>query len=250
MTRVGKIARLSQFVREQLNRRIEDGEPGCQVVKWLNGLTPVKEAMDEHFGGRPILEQNLSEWKQGGYKDWKRHQESRALVRDFLAEAEELEEEVGDRPLTDRLTETVALALAGLLRDALHGEEKGPERRAAVLEVARELARLRRGDHEMDRVGIKRERWEREQDAAHEAEMEKMRKKIEWEKIKMKVAANMNRQEYCEGIAAGTLDPAREASIRKMFAEQADSLRECGVEALPAVSQTKSNQIKPDQAKA
>jgi hypothetical protein len=34
MSRIGKIARLSQSVREQLNRRIEDGEPGRQLVKW------------------------------------------------------------------------------------------------------------------------------------------------------------------------------------------------------------------------
>ena len=85
MSRIGKIARLSQYLREQLNRRIEDGEPGRKLVEWLNSSASVRETLDIYFNGRPITEQNLSEWKQGGFKDWQRHQESRALARDFLA---------------------------------------------------------------------------------------------------------------------------------------------------------------------
>jgi hypothetical protein len=38
MTRNGKIARLPQEIREQVNRRLEDGEPGKQIAEWLNGL--------------------------------------------------------------------------------------------------------------------------------------------------------------------------------------------------------------------
>ena len=156
MSRVGKIARLSQYLREQLNRRIEDGEPGRPLVDWLNSCGAVRDRLDEHFDGRPITEQNLSEWKQGGFKDWQRHQETRALARDFLAEAEELEEEIGDTPLTDRLSETVALALARLLREAVNGE-KGPGQRMAILEIAREFARLRRQDHQTERLGREQE---------------------------------------------------------------------------------------------
>jgi hypothetical protein len=38
MSHVGKIARLQQYLREQLNRRIEDGEPGRDLVDWLNPM--------------------------------------------------------------------------------------------------------------------------------------------------------------------------------------------------------------------
>ena len=162
MSRVGKIARLPQYLREQLNRRIEDGEPGRDLVKWLNSCEEVQETLAEHFDGRPITEQNLSEWKQGGFKDWQRHQETRALARGFLAEAEELEEEIGEIPLTDRLTETVALTLARLLREAVNGE-KGPAQRMAILEIARELARLRKQDHQMERLRREQEIWEQKQ---------------------------------------------------------------------------------------
>ncbi len=69
MTRIGKIARLPHALRETLNRRLQDGEPGTELVAWLNGLPAVKQALAKDFGGRPITEQNLSEWRQRGYGD-------------------------------------------------------------------------------------------------------------------------------------------------------------------------------------
>jgi hypothetical protein len=232
MSRVGKIARLSQYLREQLNRRIEDGEPGRQLVEWLNSCDAVQETLAGHFGGRPITEQNLSEWKQGGFKDWQHHQETRALARNFLAEAEELEEEIGDTPLTDRLTETVALALARLLREAVSGE-KGPAQRIAILEIAREFSQLRRQDHQMERLGREQQIWEAKQAEKHEAEIKAMKGEIRGAEIRTQVYGNMLRREYCEGVEAGTLDPERAADLRKCFATNAEWLRECGVKDLP-----------------
>jgi hypothetical protein len=232
MSRVGKIARLSQCLREQLNRRIEDGELGRRLVKWLNSCDEVQETLDEHFDGRPITEQNLSEWKQGGFKDWQHHQETRALAREFLAEAEELEEEIGETPLTDHLTEIVALTLAQLLREAVNGE-KGPAQRMAILEIARELARLRKQDHQMQRLRREQEILEQKEAAERKAEIEAMQEKIRDAKIETEVWANMLRQKYCEDAKAGTLDPEHTADLRKLFARNAGWLRKCGVKDLP-----------------
>ena len=63
MTRVGKIARLPRLIREQLNRRLEDGEPGVEALAWLNALPEVLTVLEKDFAGRPISVQNLSEWK-------------------------------------------------------------------------------------------------------------------------------------------------------------------------------------------
>jgi hypothetical protein len=46
--------RLPNHVRHQLNGRLEDGEPGKQLVEWLNGLPEVQEVLKLRFGGRPI----------------------------------------------------------------------------------------------------------------------------------------------------------------------------------------------------
>ncbi len=232
MSRVGKIARLSQYLRERLNRRIEDGEPGRQLLEWLNELSPVKETLEEHFNGRPITEQNLSEWKQRGFKDWQRNQETRALARDFLAEAEELEEEVGDIPLTDRMAETVTLALARLLREAMDGE-KSPAQLRAVIEIARELARWRKQDHQMKRLGREEEIWEQEKADRHKAEMEAMKEDIKHAETLTRFYGNILRREYCEGLKSGTLDPECAAHLRKVFAAHADEFRKFGIKDLP-----------------
>lgn len=239
MSRIGKIARLWHGLRSQLNQRIEDGEPGRSLVEWLNSCGATKDTLAEHFGGRPITEQNLSEWKQGGFKDWQRHQETRALARGFLAEAEELEEEVGHTPLPDRLSETVALALARLLREAVDWE-KGPEQRAAILEIVRELGRWRQGDRQMEERRREDEVWEQEleakvmeQEAQDEAELRGLEAGIKHAKARTKYMGDMLRKEYREGMKAGTLEPELAADLRELFATRAEWLRECGVKDLP-----------------
>jgi hypothetical protein len=47
-----------------------DGEEGKRLVAWLNALPKVQAIVAAEFGGNAIREQNLSEWKQGGYRDW------------------------------------------------------------------------------------------------------------------------------------------------------------------------------------
>src|ERR1035441_7493325 len=90
MTRTGKIARLPRGIREQLTRRLEDGELGTQLVIWLNALPEAQAMLAGEFAGRAISEQNLSEWKRGGYRDWLARQEVLAQVHELAADAEEL----------------------------------------------------------------------------------------------------------------------------------------------------------------
>ena len=54
MSRRGKIARLPEEIREELNRRLADGEPGSSLARWLNGLPAVREMLERYFGGRDI----------------------------------------------------------------------------------------------------------------------------------------------------------------------------------------------------
>ena len=50
--------------------RILDGEPGVRLLAWLNALPEVQAILARDFAGRPINDQNFSEWKHGGYIDW------------------------------------------------------------------------------------------------------------------------------------------------------------------------------------
>jgi hypothetical protein len=61
---VGKIARLPKDIREEFNRRLDNGEPGSVILSWVNGLPAAKTILDKHFGGVPISDANLSQWRQ------------------------------------------------------------------------------------------------------------------------------------------------------------------------------------------
>jgi hypothetical protein len=79
----GKIARLPDGIREQLNQRLLDGQPASLILPWLNGLAPVKDALAVHLVGEPVTAQNLSNWRVGGYQHWLRHQKDLCQIKKF-----------------------------------------------------------------------------------------------------------------------------------------------------------------------
>ena len=62
----------------------------------------MKAILDGQFGGRPINEQNLSEWKARGHREWLVRQEALAQARELAADAQELCDAT-DGKLTDHL---------------------------------------------------------------------------------------------------------------------------------------------------
>jgi len=159
MTRNGKIARLPRKVREQLNQRLDEGEQGKQLVAWLNGLPEVQELLAVQFQGKAINEQNMTEWKQGGFQDWLRHQEALECVRTAAEQARELADEAGPTPLTDVLSASVALLLSKLISEANSSQESTQESRREMLALIREWTALRKGDHRAARLKMCQEDW-------------------------------------------------------------------------------------------
>src|SRR6266446_4533215 len=90
MSHKGKIARLPLAIREQINRRLQDGEIGRDLVVWLNSAPEVQAVLKAEFGERPVNEPNLSDWKAGGYEDWLVHQDTMEQVNQLVANAKEL----------------------------------------------------------------------------------------------------------------------------------------------------------------
>lgn len=70
-TRTGKIARLPHALREQVNLRLLDGQSSTVILAWLNAEPDAIATWDRDFEGVPASPQNLSEWKLGGWKDWR-----------------------------------------------------------------------------------------------------------------------------------------------------------------------------------
>src|ERR1035437_1767825 len=142
-THVGKIGRLPKSIRDDLGHRIEDGEPGRESVKWLNGEPRAQEIVKKQFGGRAVTEQNLSEWKQTGHPEWLRQEQTRSLVAKLTEHAQDLGEASDGQEISDLFASVLAAELAQLAA-ALLEKETDPEKRWQRLrEVHRELSQLR-----------------------------------------------------------------------------------------------------------
>jgi hypothetical protein len=158
MARNGKIAHLPRHIRNELNRRLADSEPGSQILEWLNGLEEVQHILDESFDGQPINEPNLSAWRHGGFLEWQRYRESCEWVRAVSDETDQIGEEAGLMPLSDRLSTLAGLALGKFIRNLEAGSAAGSDARQEFHALMKDLTQLRREDREAARLRIELER--------------------------------------------------------------------------------------------
>src|ERR1039458_1968788 len=108
MTCTGKIARLPAAIRDQLNRRLLDSEPGPSLLDWLNSLPEVQAILAAEFASQPLYPANLSEWKNGGYCDWLARHDALALAHD-LDDKEALGHDSLAGPFADKLARWLSL---------------------------------------------------------------------------------------------------------------------------------------------
>jgi hypothetical protein len=240
MTRNGKIARLSRAIRDELSRRLQDGEPGVRLVAWLNGLPDTQRVLATDFGGRPISEQNLCEWKAGGYRDWLARQETLSQARELAADAKELTAATDGR-LTDHLATVLAARYAAALA-GWDGEVTEEFRRKLRLlrSLCQDIVELRQGDHSGARLNLEQERLGREREKTEEEVVEHFKR---WAK----------NPEVRDWICQDWVDPAeRERRLRAIFGLEINTPDEAatdGPESSPIKpNQTESNQIKPDHS--
>ena len=177
-SRVGKIARLPWRVREELNRRLLDGEPARRLAAWLNRLPEVRAVLRRDFDGRPISEQNLSEWKHGGFRDYVAKVEADALLAETLevtaavkpkpssrgrksgkraAEREDRTESV-----TDRVADWFFPYYVAAARGRLAAAQTEDERWNVLRTILADLGNLRRNEHQVERLRLWREKLEAE----------------------------------------------------------------------------------------
>jgi hypothetical protein len=122
-------------------------------------------------GGKAIREQNLSEWKQGGYRDWLAKQEA-------LEIAERLDEDATEWNAEGRgsLTDTLAIWLVARYALATRrvAETGGREGWRLLREMCGDIVELRKGDHSAERLKIERERLKLEKEKAEKLTDEKI----------------------------------------------------------------------------
>jgi hypothetical protein len=215
ITHVGKIGRLSKYFRDEIGRRIEDGEPGKDIVKWLNEHSRVQEILKEQFGGRPITEQNLSEWKQTGHPEWLRREEARLLVTRLTEQSDDLEEATDGHEISDRFASVLTAELARLGMTLLEKETDPEKRWQRLCAIHRELSQLRRDDHRAMRMMIKRERWNREVEREEDEEHQRVQKANKDRLIDM-VFAPLRNQTMAEAFGGGEYGEKRAELLHRI----------------------------------
>ena len=179
-THNGKIARLPRHIRDELNHRLDDGQPGGRILDWLNALPAVQAA---ESGGGPINAQNLSNWRKGGYQDWLKQQERRNLVRELTENAAELATDAGGVEIGNHFSAVLVAELAASARDALAIITDPAERCVREQEILHTLTRVRRQDYLAGQLALERERRARERVEEKEKEARRKEWAREWEPI-------------------------------------------------------------------
>ena len=159
MTRHGKIARLPHSIREQINRRLQNSDEGREIVEWLNALPEVRAVVEAEFGGQPVSEMNLSNWRLGGYGDWEAQQEALAAVRRFGADAAEINQAAGGQ-LADQLAICLIARIAVALQQPASGGDDPAGELLRLRQLCADLVALRKGDQNAQWLRIEREKFD------------------------------------------------------------------------------------------
>jgi hypothetical protein len=156
-TRHGKIARLPLAIREELNRRLQNGDLSPALLPWLNQLPEVNFVLAQSFASQPISRQNLSEWRLGGYRDWLKLQERQLLIRRIAEEGLTLKQQEGEDDFFESFARIAAAELFADF-DALD-DFQGDERSKRLHALIRELAHLQREYNRSRQVELSWEKW-------------------------------------------------------------------------------------------
>lgn len=165
-TRTGKIARLAAPIREQLNTRLNNGESGPKLVAWLNALPETRELLQAEYEGRPISEQNLSEWRNGGYAEWLARREMSQQAAAFAAQAATL---APAAITTDALFQNL-IALYAVAMQSWSPAEMNPAHAFidSLKPLLKDVLAIRKSEQNALRLALEREKLEFRKSASHQ----------------------------------------------------------------------------------
>jgi hypothetical protein len=151
------------MTRDELNRRLEAGEPDAQVLAWLQALPEMQAGLAPDWSERPLSEEDLSAWKAAGYRDWLAQQQALEQARQLAAEVADLKQ-AGNEHLTEMLAQFLAAQYVLATKAAVRQANGGPVDLKTLQALCADLAALRRGDHSAERLSIERQRVSLEYD--------------------------------------------------------------------------------------
>lgn len=149
MSRTGKIARLPHDLREAVNLRLLDNQSSAMLLPWLNVQAAAVALWEHEFEGAPANAENLSQWRHGGFKEWKERRERVENLKTLSSFAHQLTRSGGD------IADGAAAVISGQILEALEqagnlvatggsdDAEKDPN--AGLVAMARAVSTLQSG---------------------------------------------------------------------------------------------------------
>jgi hypothetical protein len=154
MKGTSKIARLPGTIRNELNRRLDNGERNHYILKWINSLPEVQTILAAEFEGEPINRHNLNAWKKSGFRNWQLLQAALLLTLETPGDLDQgTIEKMGTNLI--RTLQLRYAALAGTLPAQTDDPETDLRRLAGL---CTNLSSLRRGDISAGRLDLERKR--------------------------------------------------------------------------------------------
>jgi len=164
-------------IREEVNHRLLDNHNGRDILSWLNGHAVVKDILAARFDGVPISDQNLSEWRQGGYLDWLAEQRRIEDVHHLSELSMRLAKAAGGN-LSDGLLAVAAGKIHGLLENLAEAPGAGDEEgsgpditklvgalaniRGLELETIKTRLKEREVEHKGEALGLEKAKFQRQ----------------------------------------------------------------------------------------
>jgi len=151
-THKGKIGRLPRELREQVNRRLDDGERGTSIIAWLNTVPEVQALLAAEFKDKPIGKENLSHWRKYGYKKWLWRQEAQTMA----AKTEDLSAD-GAPPLLDQMKTWAAVRYLVAMQQAIAQNGIGKPTFNLLRGFCRDVVALQRNELTAGRLNLTRQ---------------------------------------------------------------------------------------------
>ena len=162
MAKLSKISSLPRLVRDELNRRMDDGQRGPELLSWINGLAEVREILAKQYRGIEISDQNLSVWRETGFCEWQKGQEHHERLQGLCDMSRKLGGKSGGI-----LGGSSAIASGHILElledlDIDAQREMLAEKPETFLEFVSALTKLRQAEAQAGRLALAKEKSQRD----------------------------------------------------------------------------------------
>lgn len=213
----GKIAALPEDIRERLNRDLSAGKLAPHILPWLNAEPRVAAIVWDQFGGNPISDQNLSNWRHGGFAIWQARRERLNHLEELASHCAAVEAAGGAH-----IGGAMGLA-GGLLMDLLEDVDSGLQKEllqkdpAALVPVMRSLSQIHASHNAGKRLQFDQERLKLAQD----------RLALDRERFELvaceKILDAIDRPEVRQALAADRPKALKVESLRALIFGPADA---------------------------